>query len=87
MNIGVELRHKIQLFRNMVMLHIKFKGTTYTVTWKQTCAAIFKSFIKKIILSFRLNYPVTGLNFSRFLDNLNSRLAKTSFMQSIGLKA
>ena len=34
-------------FWNMVMLHVKFKGTTYTVTWKQICAAIFKSFIKK----------------------------------------
>ena len=67
------------------MLHIKFKGTTYTVTWKQICAAIFKSFIKNT-LSFRLNYPLSGLNFSRFLDNLSSRLAKTGFMQSVGLK-
>ena len=41
----------------------------------------------KITLSFRLNYPLAGLNLSRFLDNLNSRLAKTGFMQSIGLKA
>ena len=69
------------------MLHIKFKGTTYTVTWKQICAAIFKSFIKNHhILSLKLP-PLAGLNFSRFLDNLNSRLAKTSFMQSIELNA
>ena len=31
--------------------------------------------------------PLAGLNFSRFLDNLNSRLAKTGFMQSISVKA
>ena len=43
---------KSQLFRNMVMLLIKFKGMTYTVTWKHICAAIFKSFIKiHLILS------------------------------------
>ena len=66
------------------MLHIKFKGTTYTVTWKQICAVMFKSFIKDhLILSLKLP-PLAGLNFSRFLDNLNSRLAKTGFMQSIG---
>ena len=46
----------------MVMLHIKFKGTTCTVTWSQLCAAIFKSFIK-ITLSFRLNYPPGSFKF------------------------
>ena len=86
MNIGGRAEAKLQLFPNIVMLHIKFKGTTYTVTWKQICAAIFKSFIK-FTLSFGLNYPLAGLNFSRFLDNLNPRLAKTGFMQSIDLRA
>ena len=67
------------------MLHIKFKGTTYTVTWKQICAAIFKSFIKiDLILLLKLPPPLAGLNFSRILENLNSRLAKTGFMQSVG---
>ena len=69
------------------MLHIKFKGTTYTVTWKQICAAIFKSLIKKITLSFRLNYPHGRFKFLDVFDNLNSRLAKTGFMQSIDLRA
>ena len=54
--LGGRAEAKIQLFRNMAMLHIKFKGTTITVTWKQICAAIYKSFIK-FTLSFRLNYP------------------------------
>ena len=55
MNIGGRAEAKIQLFRNMVMFHIKFKGTTYTVTWKQICAAIFKSFIKiDLILLLKL---------------------------------
>ena len=54
-NIGGRAEAKIQLFRNMVMLHIKFKGTTYTVTWKQICAALFKSFIKiHLILLLKL---------------------------------
>ena len=51
MNIGGRDEAKIQLFWNMVMLHIKFKGTTQTVTWKQICTTIFKSFIK-FTLSF-----------------------------------
>ena len=63
------------------MCHIKFKGVKYTVTWKQICAAIFKSFIKNHLI------PLAGLNFSMFLGNLNSRLAKTGFMQSVALKA
>ena len=55
MNIGGRDETKIQLFWNMVMLHIKFKGTTHTVTWKQICFAIFKSFIKiHLILSLKL---------------------------------
>ena len=55
MNIGGRAEAKIQLFPNKVMLHIKFKGTTYTVIWKQICAAIFKSFIKiHPILSLKL---------------------------------
>ena len=83
MNIGGRAEAKIQLFRNMVTLHIKFKGTTHTVKRKQLCAAIFKSFIKKSPYPFA-STPLAGLNFSRFLDNLNSRLAKTDFMQSIG---
>ena len=54
-NIGGRAEAKIQLFQNMVMLHIKFKGTTYTVTWKQICTAIFKRFIKNhLILSLKL---------------------------------
>ena len=71
----------------MVMLHINFKGTTYTVKWKQICAAIFKNFIKKSPYPFAETTPLAGLNLSRYLDNLNSRLAKTGFMQSMGLKA
>ena len=67
------------------MLYIKFKGMTYTVTWKQICAAIFKSFIKNHLI-LRLNYPPGRFKFIEVLDNLNSRLAKTGFMQSIGLK-
>ena len=64
----LELRPKFNFFRNMVMLHIKFKETTYTVTWKQICAAIYKSFITiYLILSLKLP-PLAGLNFSRFLD-------------------
>ena len=75
---------KIKLFRNMAMSHIKFKGKTHTTTWEQICAAIFKSFIKiHLIILFEL----AGLNFMRFMDNLNSVLAKNSFMQSVGLKA
>ena len=73
-NIGGRVEAQNPTFWKMVMLHIKFKGTTYTVTWKQICAAIFKSFIKST-LSFRLNYPLAGLDISRFWDNLNSRLA------------
>ena len=53
--LGGRAEAKIQLFRNMAMLHIKFKGTTITVTWKQICAAIYKSFIKiHLILSLKL---------------------------------
>ena len=74
----------------MVMLHIKFKGTTYTVTLKKICAVILKSFIKKLTLFFRLNYTPPSPGIFKFLDfffdNLNSGLAKTGFMQSIGLR-
>ena len=55
-NIEGRAEAKIQNFRNMIMLDIKFKGTTYTVTWKQICAAIFKSFITNHIIR-SLNYP------------------------------
>ena len=34
----VVAKAKIKLFRNMVMLHIKLKGTTRTVTWQQIFA-------------------------------------------------
>ena len=85
-NRGGRAEAKIQLFWYMVMLHIKFNGTTHTVTWKQICAAIFKSFIIiHHILSLKL--PPSRFKFAWFLENINSVLAKTGCMQSIGLKA
>ena len=55
MNIEGRAEAKIQLFRNMAMLHINFKGTKYTVTWKLICAVIFRSFIKiHLVLSLKL---------------------------------
>ena len=48
MNIGDRVEAQSSTFSELIMLHIKFKGTTYTVTWTQICAAIFKSFIKQV---------------------------------------
>ena len=49
-----------------------------------TCCHI-QEFHKNAPYAFALTTPppLAGLNFSRFLDNSNSRLAKTCFMQSI----
>ena len=60
------------------MLHIKFKGTTYTVTWKKICAAIFKSFIKiHLILSLINNNKLPPGRF-KFLEVFGSFKLKVS---------
>ena len=46
-----------------------------------------QEFDKESLYPLAKTTPLAGLNVSRFFDNLNSRLAKTGFMQSIGLRA
>ena len=60
------------------MLHIKLKGSTYTVTWTQICAAIFKSFIK-ITLSFRLNYPPGRFKFIEVFELFKLKISQNWF--------
>ena len=68
------------------MLHVKVKGTTYTVTWKQICAAIIKSFIKiHIILSIKL--PSGRFKFLEVIGLFNLKASQNCFYASHLLKA
>ena len=83
MNIGGRVEAQNSTFSEYGHVAYQIQGNAIYSNMEANMYCHIQEFHKKT-LSFRLNYPLAGLNFSRFLDNLNSRLAKTGFMQTIG---
>ena len=86
MNIGGRVEAQNSTFYEYGHVAYQIQGNdVYSNMEANMCCHIQEFHKIHLILSLKL--PLAGLNFSRFLDNLNSSLAKTGFMQSIGLKA
>ena len=84
MNIGGRVEAQNSTFSEYGHVAYQIQGNDIYSNMEANMCCHIQEFHKKITFSFLLNYPLAGLNFSRFLDYLNSRLAKTGFMQSIG---
>ena len=88
-NLGGRAGAKIELFSGYGHVAYQIQGNdVYSNMEANMCCHIQEFHKNHLIFSLKLHCtPLAGLNFSRYLANLNSRLAKTGFMQYIGLKA
>ena len=87
MNIGGRVEAQNLTFSEYGHVAYQIQGNDVYSNMEANMCCHIQEFHKKSPYPFAYTTPLAGLNFSRFLDNLNSRLAKTGFMQSIDLKA
>ena len=87
MNIGGRVEAQNSTFSEYGHVAYQIQGNDVYSNMEANMCFYIQEFHKKFTLSFGLNYPLSVLNFSRFVDNLNSGLAKAGFMQPIGLEA
>ena len=82
MNIGGRVEAQNSTFSEYGHVAYQIQGNDVYSNMEANMYSHIQEFHKNdVILSLKLP-PLAGFNFSRFLDNLNSRLAKTGFMQS-----